>query len=249
MIAGGKGGNPAVLSVNYMEPVKLAQGLGLALKSVAYGEIYNVSEINNSFKMNVKKSEIENVINSTGGFNVDRDQEAILSIPNGRYNQTEHVMAAIERAINTYIQRIGLQAHCKSLNTHGRMTIIFPNILEISYMSSETPLDLINASVIANRISSYAGDVSEWTELCFVYVNIVQNSFINGRKSRLASVFPVHSKKGYTFFEIGNPSYVPIEIREFTDISVTFRNIKGEILQISDTYDTVITLHVKALEK
>ena len=110
-------------------------------------------------------------------------------------------------------------------------------------------MTLINAFYDGGTLSAHTGEITERTELAFVYLNIVQNSYINGRKSRIACVFPVRSRTGYSFFDFSNPTYVPIEVREFSEISITFRDIRGNMLGISNNFDTVVTLHVKALEK
>ena len=246
VIAGGRGANPASLSVN-MEPVKLTEGMGIAVKSIAYGEVYNIGELNNSFMMQLKELEKTNLVNAAENSLAARDVR--IQIRNGRYNRTEQILTAIMKEINGYCHDIGLQARCSSSSTQGKFIVTFPSELKVIYTSEETPLTLIEALVIGNTISAYNIATPEWAEMGFMYLNIIKNSYINGHRSRLLSVFPIHSRKGYSFYEFSNPTYVPIEVREFSEISITLRNIKGHNLRISDMFDTIVTLHVKPLEK
>ena len=74
------------------------------------------------------------------------------------------------------------------------------------------------------------GDIKSSVDICFIYLNIVQFSFINGRRSRLLCVCPIECKRGYTYIEFANPTYTPIEVQEFSDMSMTIiRDIYGKL--------------------
>jgi hypothetical protein len=241
VIAGGRNGNPGSLSMS-MEPVKLADGMGIAVKSIAYGELYNVTEINNSIKMQVVSPEVRS--NSTETKDIIK-----ISIPNGRYEIKEHILRAIQTKIDDYIESIGMSTYSEyeSSASFG-IRLKIPPFLKIVNCENETPIDLISAYFVDGYIIAEPGPMAEWTEMCFMYLNIVRSSYINGRKSRLLSVFPIHARNGYSYYEFTNPTYVPIEVREFSEITITLRNIKGSVLYISNKFDTVVSLHVKALK-
>ena len=78
VIAGGRNADPGSLSMN-MEPVRLSEGMGIAIKSIAYGEVYNVSEINNSFTITLKASVM------VDGNSTEADEIVKITIKNGRY--------------------------------------------------------------------------------------------------------------------------------------------------------------------
>ena len=247
IIAGGRGDDPANLSVN-MEPVKLADGMSIAVKSISYGEVWNVNDLNNSFRVRMKLQYLGDIMNITKRNAVPSEETellgAVLKIPNGRYNLGEHVISAIATAVNDYMDSIGIQSYCETRNVYGKIYVTLPSEIDYIRGSGESPLSLVDATVIGNELSCLVGEIPSKAEMCFVYMNICQNSFINGKRSRLLCVFPVISNKGYTFFEFRSPTYVPIEVTEFSKINVTFRNIKGKKMEFDDNYDTVINLHV-----
>ena len=242
VIAGGRNADPGSLSMN-MEPVRLSEGMGIAIKSIAYGEVYNVSEINNSFTITLKASVM------VDGNSTEADEVVKITIKNGRYQMKEHVLAAIKREVDEYIESIGQSKYTEyEPNSSYGLRLKMPTFLKLNQSDTESPISLIDAFILQNSIVAEAGPMPEWTEMCFMYLNIVRSSYINGRKSRLLSVFPIHARNGYSYYEFTNPTYVPIEVREFSDITIKLRNIKGNILHISNKFDTVVSLHVKKLE-
>ena len=240
VIAAGRNANPSSLRMS-MEPVKLSEGMGIAIKSIAYGEVYNVSEINNSFTVRLKEG------HEGEGNNTEVEERTVLEIPNGRYLMREHIMAAVKQKIDDYIVSLGHSNFTEYENDGRDILLKIPSYLVLDHSQNEIPISLIDAFIVGSTIIAPTGPMPEWTEMCFLYLNIVHSSFVNGRKSRLLSVFPIHARSGYSFYEFTNPTYVPIEVREFSEITVTLRNIKGSVLRISNKFDTVISLHVKSL--
>lgn len=242
VIAGGRHANPGSLSMR-MEPVKLSDGMGIAIKSIAYGEICNISEVNNSFTIGVS------VEVRVSGETTKSVEHVKLSIQNGRYNLREHVMLSIRDSVNKYIASIGLSVPVEIERSASQITLKFPDFIQLFPCTKESPITIIEAyRSHENMLVAKTGNIPEWTEMCFVYLNIVRSSFINGKKSRLLSVFPIYARSGYSYYEFTNPTYVPIEVQEFSEITVTLRNIKGNIIRISDRFDTVVSMHVKSLQ-
>ena len=99
VIAGGRGDDPANISMK-MEPIKLQNKMELAVKSVAYGEIFNVTEVNNTFKIKISLGVLDIVTTLLP------DQTTSLSIPCGRYNHPTHVLEAICRSLNAHLMTI-----------------------------------------------------------------------------------------------------------------------------------------------
>ena len=271
IVAGGRGGNPSSISVK-MEPVKLNESMGVAIKSIAYGELYNITPRNNSFKIKKPKTlnvtlitnnetEVSNysiadviqygVVNYSNDFKPVNDDEVTLFIPTGRYETNESVLSEISKVINTFLADNDISKKCRSTNGYGLFTIYVPKDISIVEPETDSLMASLGVNWLSNELSVFSGSIQfrDTVEMCFIYLNIVQNSFINGRRSRLLCVCPIVKRSGYTFFEFQNLSYVPIEVREFSDLSLTIRDMRGQLLQLDNKFDTIVTLHMKNTAK
>ena len=110
-----------------------------------------------------------------------------------------------------------------------------------------TPFELIAADVRENVVSARDGDIPDDVVMCFLYVSIIRQSFINFKKSRILSVLPLKSSRGYSFYQNKVPTYVPVEVKEFADITISLRNIRGELIEMDNSQDTIISLHLRSL--
>ena len=263
VLAGGRNNNPAKLSVR-MDPVKLSANMGIALKSIAYGEIYNINETNNKFKIRITDNTatpreevyVNTITSEDFGFRIvdnssdnPTDNEITITISPGMYQRTPEVVSKIIVGINTILAKTGLKEQCNSSNMYGVIICDLPRIIEIIDENKDTPLTLINAeySKFDSTIRVEGGEVPNPIVMTFVYLSIIQNSFINGRKSRLLCVCPLKPEKGYSFIEFANPSYVPIEVQEFSNITITLRDMNGQLVGMSNKTDTIFTLHMKEI--
>ena len=79
-----------------------------------------------------------------------------------------------------------------------------------------------------------------------MYINIIENSYINGKLSRIASVIPLKSNPGWSFFQQAHPSFVSINVKEFSSILIELRDISGEFLEFNPSFKTIVTLKVRS---
>ena len=272
VIAGGRGGVPANLSIK-MDPVKLDVKMGIALKSIACGELANITRSNNSFTI-LYRGEIKSNINHYSGdaavnmvyslvdvnYNVsvnevsygdsvDEYREVTLKIPVKRYELREDVFGQIVGAINKFLLENNSDSNCEITNSYGKLSCTLPESVKMVQSDSKSPLSLIDAIVWVNEITAEVGEIKPIKDICFIYLNIVQFSFLNGKRSRLLCVCPIESRKGYSYIEFANPTYIPIEVQEFSNITLTIRDIHGQLLELDNSFDTVATLHMKKLKK
>ena len=66
----------------------------------------------------------------------------------------------------------------------------------------------------------------------FMYSNIVTNLTIDQQQSRLLTCFPVESKPGYNYYEIRNPSFRPLSVHGFTDLTFVLTDVDGKLLRM-----------------
>ena len=80
--------------------------------------------------------------------------------------------------------------------------------------------------------------------IAFIYVSIVEYSYINGNKSRLLRVIPL---EGNTY-ESKMTSLVPINILQFNSILVELRGIDGEYISFEPHTKTIVNLRIAPLK-
>ena len=258
--------NPAKL-VTKLQPINLIDNYGLAVTSFSHAEICNIHQGNN--KIHIK-------IHRGGTFlsnNLAEDFFAVKSIeiPKRRYTTTLQLMKQIKSSILTYyrdfdnfeIADIQTRAHfSKLINIEYN---IEQNFMKIKSQGSNLSVTIQNCTIIAAKDSPWSligitDDISGKMELenqnisyelhsetAFLYINIVRNSYINGKLSRNLCALPLYNKAGGSYYEFKNPIYVPIVIKQFSDIVLEIRNMQGEYVPFENNINTVISLHLKRL--
>ena len=80
----------------------------------------------------------------------------------------------------------------------------------------ETPWSLLR--ITSDIQESYSVEVDKldftnWMVPSILYVNIVENSYINGKLSRNFSTVSLSLKRGWSFYEFEIPIYIPVDWR------------------------------------
>ena len=238
-IVGGRNADPAILKTR-LEPMKLEDNMGIAAKFIAFGEIANITGSDCQFQF----------LDSNYGM-----KKVTLKIPEARYVMKEDVLIEIHNAINKYITSQPVLTSVFALDksstdsSFGKITIIPPNHITILVNDHQRIWSLINAHKTGDEVWVFSGELEERTGMAFIYMNIVENSYINGKKSRVLTAFPVTSTSGYTYHEFINSTYIPIEVKEFTEIEIELRDIRGKLLKIDNSYDTIISMHISPINR
>ena len=244
VVCGGRKSDPASLSF-HMQPVKLSENTGMTVTSIGHGEIFNVNSFNQKFMLRVKSHATE-IVDEEG--KVMSRFRATFKLPKGRYNNAEQVLVAVSELIDEYAVKWNLSSRCHLEKDGEKLKLIAPAELEFMGSESGTPFGLISASLKENEAVARDADIPDDIVMCFMYVSIIRQSFINFKKSRILSVLPLKSCRGYTFYQNKVPTYVPIEVKQFADISISLRNIRGELIEMDNSQDTIISLHLKSLD-
>ena len=90
-------------------------------------------------------------------------------------------------------------------------------------------------------------DFTSWMMPLFLYVNIVENSYINGKLSRNLSTIPLSLKRGWSYYELENPIYIPVDVKEFSKIVLELRDMNGDYVCFNSNTKTIATLHLKPI--
>ena len=248
VVIGGRDGNPSKLKTK-LEPIKLSQNMGLAITSFSHGELLTIYEGNNKIYI---KFHQEKVTNDESSSIADEDIH-VLEIPTGRYKTSLSVIRAIETLIENHMHfkgsRFLLSLRLTKLN---KIHISTSGIDLLVTRKTDSPWSLLGLSKdIKNKseIELENKNLFSGIETAFLYVNIVENSYINGKLSRNLSVLPLYYNEGHHFYEFKNPTYGTVEVKEFSDVLLEIRNMRGDLVPFVTPCTTVITLHLKPINR
>ena len=249
-VVDGRGANPAKLQTQ-VEPVKLSKDMTMAITSIAYGEIYNIHNANNKIYFSV-----ENETEELGTANDMSTQEIYkVQIPIGTYKNTYFIAQEIVTAINIKLTTLDILKK-KTVSIFGNyqsktFNLVLENIFIHIEEKSDTPWSLFDISddIKVSRIYMANIDLLIGVNPTFLYVNIVKNSYINGKKTRNLAVLPLNIQRGYSFYEVKNPVYVPIEVHQFSEILLELRDLNGVLVAFNPKWNTAITLHLKSINR
>ena len=257
----GKGDNVSKLHTR-VEPIKLNKDIGMAVTSFAHGEIYNIHEGNNTIHF-TKVSKISNTTPPPNNIYLYSTKYKV-QIPVGIYRNTVSIIKEIQHSIRPVLVFEGLDdvityhigpsktkvTSSKNMDNNTYITTFGIHISIDEF--TDTPWNLIGIFRDVNPFTTRKVkdvDLSSDIELAFLYVNIVENSYINGEKTRNLSILPLQKQQGYSFYEFQNPVYVPIEVKQFSSILLEIRNMDGAYVKFDPRSNTVICLHLKPINR
>ena len=88
---------------------------------------------------------------------------------------------------------------------------------------------------------------SKTIEPAFLYSNIVENSYINGKLSRNLATIPLSLQSGWNFYEFKYPVYIPIDVKEFSKIKLELLDMNGKHIKFDASFKTILNLHIKPI--
>ena len=239
------GGSASNFISNFAYPIRVNRGHKIALKSICYGPKWNVTDKNNRLWFDVE--------------NKDPHIE-YATIENGWYAGTYDLFRAISEAVNAWTDVYNAKTSSKlhhsivALYTQGSF-----NDVKLTFDKNCTALHRAeNVDSILNFIQIQYGNYEEIsTELsyfsehypAFVYANVVENSYINNKASRLLAIIPMQSgytdgSTGHHFYVFNSPSYYNFGIREFSHIVFQLIDENGELIDFDPKFKTIIALEV-----
>ena len=236
--------------VTKLEPTKLKEDAEIAVTSIFHGQVFNINKNNNRVHLLKTDSrgiqEVAILNGSISAVSIDSQDLETVVIPPGFYPSSNAVCLAIEEKLSDV------------LNLRRRdnpFTTAFDKRRQIIQIQLEN-LVIKNKSDSPWRLLGITGDLTDTHEIenilfdgeqlpAFVYMNIIENSYINGRLSRISTVVPVKTSVGWSFFESASPNYTPINVREFSNILIELRDINGDFIEFDPLFKTIITLSVR----
>ena len=241
-----------------LDPVKLDENVGMAVRSILHGSIRNVTPQNNKirFLVNVDESNPLDLV------------EDVLEIEEGHYSSTLAILKSIALEFSKAFKFRGnrrpprlikpvkppyLETNESEMDIAGNGYINFkPKNMSLIF-SRDTPWSIFEKrQFILDEDDTFRVkniNYSETIQPTFLYSNIVENSYINGKLSRNLSTIPLSMNSGWNYHEFNNPVYVPIDVKQFSKIEIQLRDMNGEFIKFDPAFKTIINLHIKPINR
>ena len=245
---GGYEGNQSRF-VTRMNPVKIKKEAEIAVTSIFHGQVFNISDDNNKihFYNTVEvldmftAMEVHALI-TLGDLDI---KMKTVTIPSGFYHSIHAICLAIEEQISSVIKTKKYKPLAVSLDKHRQIVhlsldnLIITNRKDSPWRLLGVQTDLYSTYDLQN--TSFEGESLP----AFIYINIIENSYINGKLSRISSVIPIKTNPGWNFFHQAHPYFVSINVKEFSNILIEIRDINGKFLNFNPSFKTILTLSVR----
>ena len=258
VIVGGQDGNPSRF-ITQIEPVKLDAEHEMAITSLHQSEVFNIHSGNNKvYFHHGTRMEIEMVkslrgradaLVPTAGY--DQQDPIVIAIPEGTYTSSIALCWVISNHIR---DKLGLLKRKDAMNTTVDKQYNVINVeLTGTYLvvegKTDTPWSLMNIYEDKyDRFTIQESNLQCAESPAFLYANIIENSYINGKLSRNLGVVPIKNNRGWSLYEPQYPIYVPITVREFSKILIEIRDMNGEYIKFNPQHKTIITLSIRPIK-
>ena len=259
--------NPAKFSCSVLDALNVDEGYEVAVMRIFHAPLFNVTTRNNKFTI-IKSVPVDGVkfLNRVVDFYIPPAFYAgSCDILAAIYNEMKN---SLERGSNGHgadilITKAPTFAYAKNIGESSTLKIMDTNVgflINTVRDGDQMLLSMLGYCVddVLEKLTINHYKFEMASEPGFLYSNIVENSFINQQQSRLLSIFPVCSKRGYNYFEFKNPIYCKLSAHSFIDVNFELTDVHGETMEMdpvhttsygSNTviYPTIITLHMRKI--
>ena len=229
---------------NFAYPIRVGRGHKIALKSICYGPKWNVTDKNNKLWLDVEDKE---------------PHVEYATIKNGWYAGTYDLFIAISKAVNVWTDVFNEKTG-NNLE-HSKVGLYTTGSLDDVKLIFSAHCGAVHSAENVGILSLFQFSYGNYTEIvtaltyfsehypAFVYANVVENSYINNKASRLLAIIPMQSgyidgSTGYHFYVFSSPSYYNFGIREFSHIVFQLIDENGELIDFDPKFKTIIALEV-----
>ena len=178
-----------------------------------------------------------------------RNKYTQIEMDVGYYKSSLDVLRNIKSSIGVHYDDGELRLNTAKLN---RSKIGVESFNLTIQNNDDSPWGMLGINQINIEAGDELTDIENKTfesknSLAFLYVNIVENSYINGNLSRVLSVVPIQKTSDRIYHEFSHPNYVPIVVKEFSNILLELRDLNGNYLHFDPDFRTVITLKIRPI--
>ena len=233
-------GSPSSFVSNFANPIRVEHGHKMALRSIYYGPRMNVTDENNRLYLYVD-GKVTNCF-----------------VKKGWYPTIYDLCVAIADGANAWITvyNQGRKPKLKlctvkfiTVGTWDNVQITFDEKCSAVHSDRGGVFTLIDLPY-----DTYEDIIVENIRFCehypaFVYVNVIENSYINNKPSRLFAIVPLQSgymdgSTGYHFHVFNSPTYYNFAIREFSHVLFQLVDEHAKLIEFAPKYKTIIALEI-----
>ena len=249
-----KNGTGADFIANFAGPIRVQKAHKLALRSIFYGQVFNVTTKDNLlllvhktkdsrpvYELSVEPGFYASILSLTEAISTTInkwiDDNVVFCAVTGK--QLEHTK--IEYELDTEIVILDMEAHDHLYLTKDER----PNVLSLLDLYNISPTEKVELQGYEVKNGYFTNNFP-----AFVYANVIENSYINGEPSRLLAVIPIQSglnsgnETGYHFYEFSSPVYYNFGIREFSHIAFYILDMDGKLIEFDPAFQTIMNLDV-----
>jgi len=228
VVIGGERDNPSQFRTSF-PALNLDQKREISLTSICYGQIYNINDDNNMLKITLELGNIMEV-----------------QIKSGCYTSVWMLLSEIESKIKQHDDELAEFAPAKKKTKKYSYKLLMGYIQNIISISSDFVitgdcLSLLSLSqIVANKIYELDSKIPN-TFPTFLYCNIVDDSWINNKLSRLMQVIPLEYSLGWKYNDFHTPEKSIISLKEFSNILFELRDMNGDFINFDPNFKTIMS--------
>ena len=261
VIVGGKDGNPSRFTTQ-IEPVKLVKDCEMAITSLYHGDVFNIDNTNNKVYFYVTSDrqphslEMIKVIRGKSESNIPSSMRTLtpvlrmVTIPEGNYSSSLTLCWVISNVMKEEL-KVSKKRDAMNPTIDKQYNVINIDLTNLYFAiegNGDTPWTLMGV-----HEDQYERFVIENKNLhccdfpVIAYANIIENSYINGKLSRNLGIVPIKNGPQWSY-EPAHPNYLPINVKEFSKISIELRNIKGQYIKFNPMFNNIMTLSIRPIK-
>ena len=253
--------SPSDFHTQFNTTFNLTEDYEVALKSIFYGPLCNVCEHNDLLVLRLNNREMrelrvshgyyptmyyltrainDTVVNFYDNLGEGDENWAVSNATNVKFNSSQKQTGGISAISLSLPENVKFYYYPF---THGKSNILDLYGVQLRFSTSKL--------LVRDTKLEYKHQVG------FVYSSLVKDSKFNNKDSRLLATIPLYTDDGYSEYMVVNPSYYPIAVTSFDNVSFQIRDNKGKLVEIAHReladrrenkpilYPTILTLHIR----
>ena len=226
VVIGADSENPSKFRTSF-PALKLDTKHELCLTSMFYAPIININDNNNVITVNDLFSSISYSV----------------KLKNGFYKTKWALLSEIVDQIRQAIQNDEISVLTEDITftkVESEITLVIPFKISGECLNMVGITDFIPAKMYTFMDDNLTSTIFP----AFLYCNIVEDSWINNKLSRLLQVIPLEYRQGCSYLEFHTREKSIITLKEFSNIIFEIRDINGDFIPFDPDFKTIMSFKI-----